>query len=76
MAPNDARGFEEFPGAPSLAGFDMDDRKFVAVALASGTGPEILNASDTDWWDFREPLERHGVRVNFLCPELMESGTR
>ena len=65
------RGFEEFPDDPSLSGFDQDDRKFVAVAVASGTGPTILNASDTDWWDYRHELRRYGVEVDFLCPELM-----
>ena len=67
------RGFEEFPDDPSLSGFDQDDRKFVAVAVASGTGPTILNASDTDWWDYRHELRRYGVEVDFLCPELMKS---
>ena len=66
-----SRVFEEFPDDPSLSGFDQDDRKFVAVAVASGTGPTILNASDTDWWDYRHELRRYGVEVDFLCPELM-----
>lgn len=65
------RGFEEFPADSDLDDFDPDDRKFVAAALASGTDPEILNASDTDWWNHREPLRRHGVEIKFLCPELM-----
>ena len=65
------RGFREFPNDLSLVGFHRKDRKFVAVALASGTNPEILNASDKGWWNYRKPLERHGVSVNFLCPELM-----
>ncbi len=68
------RGFEEFPEDPSLGSFDLDDRKFVAVVLASGTSPNVLNASDTDWWHHRQALERHGIVVVFLCPELM--GTR
>ena len=71
VTPHDARGFEEFPDDPDLASFDMDDRKFVAVALASGGSPQVLNASDTDWWHHREPLHRHGVDVVFLCPDLM-----
>lgn len=65
------RGFENFPDDPELDGFDRDDRKFVAVALASGISPEILNASDTDWWHYLEPLQQHGININFLCPELM-----
>lgn len=63
--------YEEFPRDPALAGFDPSDRKFVAAALASRNRPEILNASDTDWHIFREPLARNGVRIAFLCPELM-----
>ena len=65
------RSFEEFPDDPDLATFDRSDRKFVAVALASGEQPPILNASDTDWWNHRQALSRHGVEVRFLCPELM-----
>ena len=65
------RGFEEFPADSDLDDFDRDDRKFVAVALASGADPEILNATDTDWWNHRQPLRRHGVEIKFLCPELM-----
>lgn len=65
------RGFAEFPDDPDLIGFDPSDRKFVAVARASGKDPTILNASDRDWWEYREALERNGVMLKFLCPELM-----
>lgn len=65
------RVFEEFPDDPALAGFDRDDRKFVAVALASGEHPWIANAADSDWWIFRSALTKHGVQMQFLCPELM-----
>ena len=70
--PNASRGFEEFPEDPNVGSFDRDDRKFVAVALASGTNPPIINASDTDWWEYRQELRCHGVEVVFLCPELMK----
>lgn len=69
----DDTDFAEFPSDPSLVGFDRSDRKFVAVALASGTSPEILNATDTDWWMHREALERNGLRVRFLCPQHMST---
>lgn len=72
VTPNDERGFAEFPSDPRLSAFDWDDRKFVAVAIASGSAPKILNASDTDWRDHRQALERHGVAIEFLCPELMQ----
>ena len=71
VTPHPERVFAEFPDDPALDDFDPDDRKFVAVAIASGTIPEILNASDTDWWYHSEALRQNGVRVTFLCPELM-----
>jgi hypothetical protein len=74
ITPNASRVFDEFPEDPDLSAFDLDDRKFVAVAVASGLNPDILNASDTDWWISREALYRNGVRIRFLCPELMTNG--
>jgi len=71
----DPQQFEEFPDDPNLAGFDPSDRKFVAVAVASRERPPIMNASDNDWWDYREALQRHGIEILFLCPELMRVGT-
>ncbi|MBI4084241.1 MAG: hypothetical protein HY423_16670 [Candidatus Lambdaproteobacteria bacterium] len=66
-----ARAFAEFPDDPELSAFDHNDRKFVAVALASGLAPSILNATDSDWWHHRTALTRNGVHVEFLCPRLM-----
>lgn len=66
------RGFVEFPDDARLSSFDLSDRKFVAVALASGTDPQVLNASDTDWWHDRQTLAEHGIQIVFLCPELMQ----
>lgn len=71
IAPHPDREFVEFPSDENLSSFDRSDRKFVAVALASGTEPEIMNASDTDWWHHRHELQQHGIEVVFLCPELM-----
>ena len=68
---DDHRLFAEFPDDPELRGFDRSDQKFAAVAIACGEEAPIQNASDTDWWFFREALARHGVQVHFLCPELM-----
>lgn len=67
---DDPEDFEEFPNDPALEGFDRSDRKFVAVAMASQCNPVILNATDSDWWDFRKQLENHGLRIDFLCAEL------
>jgi len=72
ITPDRDREFAEFPKDADLARFDRDDRKFVAVSIASDLDPRILNASDTDWWHHREAFSRQGVTVEFLCPELME----
>jgi hypothetical protein len=71
IEPEDEAGqeFPGFPEDPELQNFDRSDRKFVAVALASGENPPIVNATDTDWWIFREALNRNGVQVEFLCPQ-------
>jgi hypothetical protein len=63
--------FREFPNDDDLDRFDISDRKFVAVAKASGLDPPILSATDTDWWNFKKPLHQHGVKIEFICPELM-----
>ena len=61
--------FEEFPIDPALVDFDPDDRKFVAVALAHPEQPPILQAVDSQWWDFRDALHQHRVRVEFICED-------
>lgn len=68
----DPEDFNEFPDEKALSGFDRSDRKFVAVALASQNNPEILNAVDSDWWNYRVPLAEHGVRISFLCPDQFD----
>ena len=72
ITPHPERGFAEFPDDQGLSNFDRSDRKFVAVALASGENPPVWNASDTDWWQHRDALATHGIAVHFICPELME----
>jgi hypothetical protein len=63
------RRFDQFPARADLQTFDKSDQKFVAVALASGDNPPILNAVDSDWWQHRDALAQAGVRVEFLCPQ-------
>jgi hypothetical protein len=71
--PGKPEDYEEFPDDPVLNAFDRNDRKFVAVARESRNKPKILNATDTDWWDFRVPLRRHGIEVEFLCRHMMRN---
>lgn len=63
------RRFDQFPDQANLSAFDKSDQKFVAVALASGEAPPILNAVDSDWWQHRDALTAVGVNIEFLCPQ-------
>ena len=61
--------FEEFPDDPALDDFDPDDRKFIAVACAHPEKPPILQAVDSQWWDFHNAFRQHGVTVEFICED-------
>ena len=74
LTENEERGFEEFPDDPALAGFDRDDRIFVAVSVAAGIRNLILNAVDSDYHLHRTGLKQAGVLAEELCPsELRRS---
>ncbi|MCD4687051.1 MAG: hypothetical protein K8S97_14070 [Anaerolineae bacterium] len=64
--------FEEYPDDSALEDFDPSDRKFVAVAIAHQDHPPVLNATDSDWWHFREALANHGIDVEFLCDDQVQ----
>jgi len=68
--------FESYPLSAGLKAFDRDDRKFVAVALAHPDHPPILEATDAGWWLAQEQLAEAGVRVIFLCPEIVAQRAR
>ena len=53
----------KFDGA--LRKFDKSDRKFVYVAAECGF--TIVNATDSDWVEHKEALERRGLKIDFLC---------
>lgn len=63
----DEWGFVEFPQDERLKTFDLSDRVFVAVALASGSDPRIANAVDSDWENHSAVLAENGVEVIQLC---------
>jgi hypothetical protein len=62
-------GFEEFPANPELEGFDPDDKKFIAVAMAHPDKPPILQATDAEWWDLKDHFQVAGVTIDFLCED-------
>ena len=68
--------YAEYPDSPELEHFDRSDRKFVALANAHPQHPDIYNGADTDWWDYREALERAGIHVVFLSEEYMRAKSK
>jgi hypothetical protein len=71
-----AKGYEEFPDHKGLTAFDPSDRKFVAVAVAHGAWPPIMQASDSKWVGWKVPLAESGITVEFLCPIEIEAKFR
>ena len=61
----DTGEFIDFPADPALAGFDRSDRKFAAAARRSGL--PVVNATDSDWLDYKSALSANGISVEFVC---------
>jgi hypothetical protein len=74
ITPTNSRNeeFAEFPQDIRLDQFDRADRKFVAVSKADPNHPEIYDATDPDWWQYRDVLKANGVNVIFLCPHEVQ----
>ncbi len=52
---------------------DRSDRKFVAAALldfSQGDQSTIVNAVDSDWYDWEETLKGHGIVVKHLIDRI------
>jgi hypothetical protein len=65
LATADGSSFDEIPDG--LRNFDSDDQKFLATALAEGSGPPVFQALDTEWWTRRNDLRAGGLDIQFLC---------
>ena len=59
------RGYEELPRNT----FDPSDRKFLAVAVASGA--VVLNATDSDWGEEWKLMNKLKVEIVELCPHIL-----
>lgn len=72
----DPDDFEQLPQPPPGVRYDPSDRKFLAVAAAHADHPPILQALDSKWWGWREPLAKAGVSIHFVCPGEVEAKYR
>ena len=60
---DDRRGYEELP----VNEFDRSDRKFLAVAVVANA--VVLNATDSDWHEHEDLMDKLEVEVEQLCPQ-------
>jgi hypothetical protein len=67
LLPADIENFLEFPMDKRFEDFDPSDRKFIAVSMAHSWHPPVLQALDSEWWQFKNELDENGVNVVFLC---------
>ena len=66
--------FAEFPDDAELhQAFDPADRKFVAASNAHPNKPPILEAADSKWLGWEARLLSHGINVEFICRQELET---
>ena len=70
--PLDSDGRETLPQEVDQAYDYRGDRKLVALALADQPNSTIVNACDTDWYDWEETLKAHGVIVDQIIGDWCE----
>lgn len=57
----------DFDGLPDGNQFDLNDRKFLAVAVGHTKSPVVLQATDSKWVGWKKSLAEIGVNVEFVC---------
>jgi hypothetical protein len=66
--------FAEFPKDAELhRAFDPADRKFVAASNAHPEKPPILESADSKWLAWEARLLSHGINVEFICRQELET---
>ena len=65
-------GYEEFPQEMENVNVDPSDKKFFAVSNAHSSKPDIFEAVDSKWWDWRNAAMRCGIHIRFLDEQYMK----
>lgn len=68
-----SESYEEFPEHNDLSNFDKSDRKFVAVSNAHQNKPNILQATDSKWWGWKDALQECDITIQFVCAEYIQA---
>ena len=64
-------GYEEFPIEMEQANVDPNDKKFFAASNAHPAKPEIFEAVDSKWWNWRDVAMQCGIQIRFLDEQFM-----
>ena len=67
------REYAEFPECPRLEGFDLSDRKFIALSNAHPVHPPIVEGSDSLWWGFKDALADLGIHIKFVYEDYVRT---
>jgi len=71
--PCEAKGREKLPRSLDQAFDYRGDRKIIALALADGLNSSIVNACDTDWYDWKSMLNEHGIVVKQIIGDWCQA---
>lgn len=64
--------YKDFPADAELKGFDLDDRIYIALVMASKKPVRLVNAADSDYKHYKQALEKNAVKVEELCPQSLK----
>lgn len=72
LNPNEVSTYDSFPLTEETKGFDISDRKFVALANAHPEKPPIIEGTDGKWIGYENAFSKYGIKICFLDREYAE----
>lgn len=69
-------GYEEFPAEMEQIGVDPSDKKFFAVSNTHPCKPDIYEAVDAKWWNWRDAALKSGIHIRFIDEQYMRDHNR
>lgn len=64
-------GYKEFPMDMELVNVDPSDKKFFAASNAHPCKPDIYEAVDAKWWNWRDAALKSGIHIRFMDEQYM-----
>lgn len=64
--------YTDFPKDEELNNFDPADKKFIALANAYSGSSIVYEATDSEWWGYRDAFAKAQIEVCFLCEDYVK----